>query len=146
MGEYISDKLRLAVAKRAYNLCEYCLIHQSDSFFTFHIDHIISLKHGGTTILKNLANSCAICNRNKSSDVGTILLPKYDFIRLYNPRIDNWNDHFYFNEAEILPNSKIGQATIKILDLNEMNRLIERNYLIKIGHYPHKNLELYLDD
>ena len=61
MSRYISEKLRLQVATRANFRCEYCLLWERFSFYTFHIDHIISLKHGGKTILRNLANACPIC-------------------------------------------------------------------------------------
>lgn len=47
MSRYISDKVRSRVEKRANYQCEYCLIHQDDTFFSCQIDHIISIKHGG---------------------------------------------------------------------------------------------------
>lgn len=75
MSRYISDKVRQAVAERARHQCEYCLIHQDDIFFTCEIDHIISVKHGGSNDLNNLAYACPFCNNNKGSDLGSVLLP-----------------------------------------------------------------------
>ena len=72
MSRNIPDFLRKAVAERSENRCEYCRRLEGDSFIKFQVDHIISRKHRGQTILENLAYSCAICNGNKGSDIGTI--------------------------------------------------------------------------
>ena len=37
-----------------------------------HVDHIISVKHEGSTTLDNLAYACVVCNRQKGSDLGSI--------------------------------------------------------------------------
>lgn len=62
------------MAERADHLCEYCLIHEDNTFFGCQVDHIISEKHGGATALDNLAYACAVCNRAKGSDVGSVML------------------------------------------------------------------------
>jgi hypothetical protein len=49
MSRYISDILRDFVANRAEYKCEYCMVDAQNSFFAFHIDHIVSIKHGGKT-------------------------------------------------------------------------------------------------
>ena len=126
MSRYIAESTRLAVAERAEYRCEYCLIEQDDSFYPFQIDHIISLKHGGETSLDNLAYACFPCNVNKSSDVGTVLLPQRTFVRLFNPRIERWEDHFSVESGMFHASSAIGEATIKVLKLNEVERIIER--------------------
>ena len=51
---YISAELRRLAVVRADGLCEYCLIHEDDTFFGCEIDHIISEKHGGLTVAENL--------------------------------------------------------------------------------------------
>lgn len=126
MSRYIADSIRQAVAERADDRCEYCQTHRDDAFYSFQIDHIISLKHGGETSLDNLAFSCFPCNLNKSSDVGTILLPQQIFIRLFNPRTDQWNEHFSVESGKIYPKTSIGEATVKVLKMNEVERIIER--------------------
>jgi len=55
MSSYISPALRRLVATRAEYLCEYCLIHEDDTFFGCEVDHIISEKYGGQTAENNLA-------------------------------------------------------------------------------------------
>ena len=42
-----SERLRRQLAERAYHVCEYCLIHQDDTFWGCQVDHSISRKHGG---------------------------------------------------------------------------------------------------
>jgi 5-methylcytosine-specific restriction endonuclease McrA len=80
MSGLVSEELRLLVRSRAECLCEYCLLHEDDCLFTLQIDHIISIKHGGGTSGDNLALACIFCNRQKGSDVGTIL-PAGTFVR-----------------------------------------------------------------
>ncbi|WP_409014616.1 HNH endonuclease [Emticicia sp. 21SJ11W-3] len=102
MSRYISEALRNKVAKRALFRCEYCRIHSGNSFFVFHIDHIVSLKHGGPTTAENLAYTCQICNNNKGSDIATFLEEPNIPVRFFNPRIDNWNDHFIAGDSGLL--------------------------------------------
>jgi len=135
MSAYIPQKLRRLVAERAKGHCEYCLLHENDSYSTFQVDHIISLRHGGKTLASNLAYACLFCNRYKGSDVGTVLLPKHDFIRLFNPRSDTWKEHFDWRGLEMVSLSDIGEATIKILDLNNLERIMERQILQEAGRF-----------
>ena len=64
---YIPVELRRAVILRAEKLCEYCFIHEDDTFFGCQVDHIIAEKHGGETSFDNLALACTNCNRAKGS-------------------------------------------------------------------------------
>ena len=146
MSRYVSKELRDLVSKRARGVCEYCLITVEDSFFAFHIEHIISIKHGGETSSDNLAYSCAVCNREKGSDLGTFLDNRLELIRFYNPRFDKWSEHFKLEGSLIVPITKIGEATIKIFKLNSEHRLLERGLLIDLGAYPSKNAQLLITE
>jgi HNH endonuclease len=135
MSKYIPENLRIQVAILAYFRCEYCHRHEGDSFIKFQIDHIISRKHGGLTILANLAYCCPICNNNKGSDIATILQDDTHLIRLFHPRKDTWSHHFeVLEEGVFMGKTDIGNATIKILDLNNVNRILERIDLISAGY------------
>ncbi len=94
MSNYISEKLRKKVRKRANSICEYCLMHEDFLMFSPQVDHITSIKHGGDNNINNLAFSCIRCNRNKGTDLGSILKDPTQIIRFYNPRIDKWAEHF----------------------------------------------------
>jgi HNH endonuclease len=127
MSRYISESLKKSVVKRANYCCEYCLMENDVSFIPHQIDHVISLKHEGDTSLDNLAYACFSCNNNKGSDIGTMLLPNKIFIRLFNPRIDIWNEHFEIENGFIYAKTNIAQATVKVLKMNEIDRIIERS-------------------
>jgi HNH endonuclease len=132
MSRYISEYLRQFVHERANFRCEYCRISVVNSFYAFHIEHIISLKHGGKTEAENLALACQICNWNKGSDLGTYLDDPSVLIRFFNPRIDNWLQHFEVESSGlIVPKTHIAQATVKIFDLNHVESIIERAEMIK---------------
>lgn len=49
MSSYINMELRRLVENRAKHVCEYCLIHEGDTYLACQVDHIISEKHGGPT-------------------------------------------------------------------------------------------------
>jgi hypothetical protein len=42
MSSYVSEDLRRLVAIRADFLCEYCLIHEDDTFYGCQVDHILN--------------------------------------------------------------------------------------------------------
>lgn len=136
MISYISHNLRNLVALRASHLCEYCLIHEDDTFLKCQLDHIISLKHGGETDLENLAYACAFCNRHKGSDIGSIHHSTGKFVRFFNPRTDLWANHFRLIRSIIEPLSKIGEVTAEILGFNHPDRVFERKSLVEMERFP----------
>ena len=87
-------------------------------------------------MLENLAYCCPICNANKGSDIGTILHDEDTFVRLFHPRKHDWFGHFEVIEGVFYPKTMIAEATIKVLNLNELNRILERLDLIAAGLYP----------
>jgi len=133
---YINVELRKLVASKAELLCEYCLIHEDDTFYGCQVDHIISEKHGGLTIADNLAYACTFCNRYKGSDVGSIVLPTGEFSRFFNPRTDRWSEHFVLDGVIIVALTNIAKVTAKILKFNNADRLLERQTLQTMGRYP----------
>jgi hypothetical protein len=133
MRRQIPETTRLKVAERAGSQFEYCRVSDEYTLFAFHIDHIISLKHGGNDHLDNLAYACQICNLNKGTDIATILQDTGILVRLYHPRNDHWAEHFKLDPfGEILPLTDIGEATVKLLDLNHPESIIERREQIRL--------------
>ena len=133
---YIPADLRRLVILRAERLCEYCLIHEDDTFFGCEVDHIVSEKHGGLTVADNLAYACLVCNRNKGTDLGSLWDPTGSLIRFFNPRLDNWSDHFSFDGGIIRPITPTGQVIERIFKFNEIERISERESLRAVGRYP----------
>lgn len=132
----IPIRLRQFVVARALNQCEYCLLHQNDSVARHNIDHIISLKHHGSTEDDNLALACAECNYSKGTDIATIDQDSGQLVRLFNPRTDNWRDHFGIEGAIIVGLTPICRCTVLLLLMNEPSRVKQRAYLQATGRYP----------
>ena len=86
------------VVSRAGNRCEYCLIHQDlDSQLRFHVEHILPRQHGGKSDKENLALACHHCNLHKGPNLAGIDPHTLAIAPLFNPRTDNWSDHFALN-------------------------------------------------
>jgi hypothetical protein len=135
MSRHIPARLRRWVRDRAEGLCEYCLVHEEDSYFDAEVDHVISEKHGGLTVAENLAYACPTCNRAKGSDLGSVT-ESGSLVRFFNPRTDRWSDHFRLVAMRIVPLTEIAEVTVHIFGLNDPDRLEEREFLHERGRYP----------
>jgi hypothetical protein len=127
--------LREHVFVRARGCCEYCLINQADSWSSHEVDHIRAVKHGGRTVIGNLALACYYCNRHKGSDLGS-LSDDGAFYRFFNPRRDRWDDHFEIRGARIESLTQTGEVTARILQFNAAKAVTEREGLQRQGRYP----------
>ena len=126
--------LRELVRQRAHHVCEYYLLNEDDVMHGFHVDHVISEKHGGPTEEHNLAFCCPFCNRAKGSDIAGH--SDGDIVRLYNPRIDRWSEHFALDSERIMARSSIGAVTLRLLGFNDAHRLVLRRELKAAGLFP----------
>ncbi|QSJ19754.1 HNH endonuclease [Nostoc sp. UHCC 0702] len=136
MTPYISASLRRQVVDRAQGKCEYCLIQQNFSIYSHEIDHVVAVKHGGQTIADNLVLSCLSCNRYKGSDLTSIDPVNGEITPLFNPRSQNWTDHFKLEDGYIVGLTAIGRTTIFLLKLNDLTRVQIRQALIMQNLYP----------
>lgn len=103
------------------------------------VDHIVSEKHGGLTREDNLAYACFSCNRNKGSDIASVIPGTATVVRFFAPRRDQWHEHFSLDEASgmvIVPLTETGEATVRIFGFNEPDRLLERRALQIVDRYP----------
>lgn len=116
----MDEATRANVRRRAENRCEYCRIHQRyypDS--TFHIEHIIARQHGGVDDPSNLALACHLCNSKKGPNLTGIDPETDQIIRLYNPRVDVWGEHFRREQyGYIVGLTGVGRATVAVLNIN----------------------------
>ncbi len=136
---HIPAALRRQVARRADFLCEYCLLHEDDTYFGCEVDHVISEKHGGLTQTGTLAYACFACNRSKGSNIASLVPGTARLVPLFHPRRDQWHEHFGLSEMDgvtIVPVSGIGEATARLLRLNDPDRLVERQALRAAIRYP----------
>lgn len=129
----ISAALRREVRERAGERCEYCLIAETQAFFPHEPDHLIAIKHGGQTTSANLALACFDCNRFKGSDIASIDSVSGELVALFNPRTQQWSEHFRLNGGEIEAVTSTGRVTERLLRLNLPSRVEVRERLAALG-------------
>jgi hypothetical protein len=132
----ITSRMRQKVIVRAAGRCEYCLIQQNCSPYSHEVDHLIARKHGGKTMLENLALACLPCNRRKGSDLTAIDPVSGEIVSLFNPRVQKWSEHLALNGAYIIGMTPTGRATVFLLALNAPERIVKRQALMAEGLYP----------
>jgi hypothetical protein len=133
MDGEISAETRRTVLERASGRCEYCHLPQAMALHKHEPDHIVPRQHGGGHGLENLALACIRCNRYKGPNVGSFDPETGKLTRFFNPRLDQWHEHFRLQDAVILPLTSEARVTVKILRINEPDRVIERRYLLEAG-------------
>ena len=125
---------RQFVFMRAFNRCEYCRLPQSAApYFAFHVEHIEAQQHIADDSLDNLALACPDCNRYKGPNLTTLDLQTREIVRLFHPRVDQWEDHFEFRGAIIIGRSVVGEATLRLLQINTVERVEMRAELPAAG-------------
>jgi hypothetical protein len=126
----MEPSLRKFVRERAGFRCEYCRIQENElAEIVFHIEHIIAIKHGGGDESNNLALACDRCNLHKGSNLAGIDPESGQMSALFNPRRDDWDQHFEMNDYEIVGKSLLGRATVQVLKFNSPRRLLLRQLL-----------------
>jgi hypothetical protein len=114
----IPASLRRLVIERAENRCEYCTLSQLGQSATFHIDHVIPVVAGGSTIADNLALACVSCSLYKGARQEVEDPETNETVLIFNPRQQAWKEHFSWQGLEVVGLTPIGRATIKALKLN----------------------------
>lgn len=136
MKAYIPAALRQQVNERAALRCEYCRLHQRNTFFSHEVDHIYAEKHGGESVLVNLSCACADCNRHKGSDLCSLDIQTGDIVALYHPRNDVWDEYFRMRDDGVIEAlSARGRVTLRLLNVNDEERVSERARLLAVGAF-----------
>ncbi len=129
--------LRRLVRRRAGDRCEYCRIHQEqDTFFTFPVDHIIARQHGGQTEADNLCFSCYRCYSHKGTNIASIDPETKTIVPLFDPRRNDWFEHFAWQDALLVGRTAVGRATVMLLAVNHPDYVVLRESLIAEGVFP----------
>lgn len=85
------------------------------------------------TIESNLAIACSRCNLHKGPNLAGIDPLSEALVRLFNPRIDVWTEHFHQAlNGEIMGMSDIGRTTVCVLDMNDTRRVELRASIMAI--------------
>ena len=78
------------------------------------IEHLVPRARGGSDEESNLWLSCSLCNRYKGTQVEVTEPLTGDVVPLYNPRTNNWHEHFSWSSdgAKIVGLTPTGRATV----------------------------------
>ena len=136
--DYITKSNRDKIKNRADNRCEYCKSPASYATQSFVIEHIIPISKNGNSKLENLAWSCGGCNSFKYNKVEAFDALSQQSVPIFNPRLQNWNDHFNWSEDffNIVGKTATGRATIQALKMNRTGLINLRTLLKLDGKHP----------
>jgi 5-methylcytosine-specific restriction endonuclease McrA len=129
----MDEAVRNLVRERAGNRCEYCHLPQEAYDLTFHIEHVVASQHRHDDDPSNLALACDRCNLHKGTNLASIDPQTGEVVPLFNPRTDAWEEHFALFGAEIIGQTPIGRATVRLLQMNSERRIILRKRLLAAG-------------
>lgn len=135
MGK-ISEKLKTKIRRQAKNRCGYCLLPQFLNPNLLEIEHLLPTAKGGTETEENLWLACRLCNGYKGVQTEAIDPKTNKSVSLFNPRTQNWKEHFEWNNEKIVGKTACGRATVQALKLN--NEIISpvRKKWILAGWFP----------
>jgi hypothetical protein len=106
--------LKGEIKRNARYRCEYCK-RTPASGEIWEVEHITPRSAGGTDAPDNLAFACRRCNLNKREAVEAADPTTGLFFRLFNPRKDSWDDHFFYVHTNVVGKTPVGRATAKLL-------------------------------
>lgn len=139
-GKRIPKALRRRVTEQAKHRCGYCQTSELIVGAPMEIDHIIPESLGGLTEEENLWLACSLCNNHKGDRIAALDPETGEIIRLFNPRFQDWDEHFTWNETydRIVGVTSAGRATVAALNLNRPSLVHARQLWIIAGwHRPH---------
>jgi hypothetical protein len=76
--------------------------------------------------------------RLQSSDIGSVDPETGQLVSLFNPRQQEWSQHFRLQGFVIEPLTAEGRATARLLRLNIDKRIVERQALMLVSRYPRR--------
>ncbi len=134
----IGKRLRQRVAQQAQFRCGYCQTQEVVSGVPLTLEHIIPKVRGGEDVETNLWFSCRLCNENKGVLTEAIDPDTATTVRIFNPRLDDWNVHFAWSTegSTVIGLTAIGRATVNALDLNSSFRVASRTLWVEAGYHP----------
>lgn len=91
---YIPVEIERRVRNAARNRCGYCLNPQHLVMARLEIEHIIPIAKGGSNDESNLWLACPLCNCYKSDKTTAADPETGETVKLFNPRIQVWSEHF----------------------------------------------------
>lgn len=138
MTSYISLEIRQQVRQDAGRRCGYCQSSEALLATSLEFDHIIPESEGGETIRENLWLACHACNKQKGSQTHAQDTETNEIVPLFNPRTQNWKEHFRWSKNGILIEevTPSGRATIEALKMNNQFLVESRSFWVLAGWHP----------
>lgn len=104
------------------------------------IDHIVPQSASGPTEIDNLCLACAGCNGFKLAFQEAEDPQTGELAPLFNPRTQNWNDHFVWHDGGtlIVGLTPTGRATVVRLRMNRARMVEARRLWVQAGWHPPK--------
>lgn len=118
--------------------CEYCGTSERVTGIPLEADHIQPRSQLGATEQTNLCRACASCNVYKGDQTEAIDPGTGEVTPLFNPRAQNWADHFTWSAdgAQIIGLTACGRATIAALKMNNPRIMNARRLWVAAGWHP----------
>ncbi len=134
----LTSQIKQQVKLSAKNCCEYCYSQEKFATHSFSVEHIKPLSKGGNNNFDNLALSCQGCNNHKYNKTEGKDAVSGAIVSLYNPRQQNWQEHFNWNQdyTLIIGLTPRGRATVEVLRLNREGLVNLRLILYRMGEHP----------
>jgi 5-methylcytosine-specific restriction endonuclease McrA len=136
--ERVPAWLKVQVAERASDCCEYCRSQARFAMQAFSAEHIEPRSQEGTNALDNLALACQGCNNHKYNKTQASDPTTGEQVPLFHPRRQRWQDHFAWSEdcTLIIGLTATGRATVAALQLNRSGLVNLRRILHAAGEHP----------
>ena len=136
----ISRALDKRIRHQAKNRCGYCLNPQELIPYKLEIEHIHPKGLGGGTVEENLWLACRECNAHKARKIEAIDSLTEETVKLFNPRKQNWHEHFEFSQdqTEVFGKTACGRATVESLQMNNFYQKTARTAWVETGKFPPK--------
>lgn len=101
-------------------------------------DHLRPRSLGGPTKEENLWLACSLCNDYKGNRVFAIDPETGLRARIFDPRRQEWNEHFEWAEKGLRIDGKtdVGRATVAALHLNRSSLVLARGLWVIAGWHP----------
>lgn len=137
---HLSAAMRRRVAAWANHCCSYCQTQARIVGSALEIDHIVPLSANGSSVQSNLCLACSNCNQAKGSKTEGIDPNSDERVPLFNPRTQNWHNHFQWSEdgTTIIGKTASGRATVSALNMNQELVVKARRRWAAVGWHPPK--------
>ncbi|MEP0812448.1 HNH endonuclease [Trichocoleus sp. ST-U2] len=99
---------------------------------------MVPLYRGGADAEFNLALACRSCNLRKGTRISGIDPESGTEVRLFNPRQDQWDDHFQVDSdsGTLVGKTPIARVTIACLEINSQAQVTARQLWIRLSLFP----------